>query len=320
MALTQPWWGVAVLVAAVLVGLAAWWWPRRREATGDALLFSAGARLRALPQYRDAARRRVRWLTVELLAVAVAVGGAALTVARPVDERQLPSQRSNRDVVLCLDTSATMSSVVQDVLGAYKQLAERLDGERIALVMFDASAVTFFPLTDDAAYVAEQLDAASREVGAGPVRGTQIGDLGTSLIGDGLVSCLQRFDTTDPSRSRTVVFATDNQTSGKSLFTLEEAAGRAANQGTLVFGIVPNDNQVAATQALTQTLKLTGGDTLALEPNAPLESIVDAVERTQARELEGPSRTDAKPLLWPGMALLCLGAAGAAVARRRAGA
>ena len=49
MALTQAWWGVAVLVAAVLVGLAAWWWPRRREATGDALLFSAGARLRALP-------------------------------------------------------------------------------------------------------------------------------------------------------------------------------------------------------------------------------------------------------------------------------
>lgn len=319
MALTEPWWGAAVLVAAAIVAVVAWWWPhRRREIANDALPFAGGARLRALPQYQTLARRRWRWLMAELAAVLLAVAGAALTVARPVDEHQVAEARSNRDVVLCMDTSGSMSPVVQDVLGAYRELAQRLDGERLALVMFDSSAVTVFPLTDDADYVADQLDAASAEVASGTVAGTRLGDVGTSLIGDGLKSCLQRFDVTDPSRSRTVVLATDNQTSGKSLFTLTDAADEAHKQHTLVFGIAPNDNQVAATQALEQALRPTGGETLRLGPDAPLGSIVDAVERTQARELEAPPETNAEPVLWPGMALVLVGVAGAALFRRRA--
>ncbi|NLE97928.1 MAG: VWA domain-containing protein [Propionibacterium sp.] len=316
MALTQPWWGALVLLVLTAVAVIAVLWRRRPRVPGGALPFAAAARLRSLPRFRALARRRLRWAVVEATALAVAAAGVSMLVARPVDVDAQSAQRSNRDVVLCMDVSGSMQRVVRDVLGAFGELAGHLEGERLALVLFDSAAVTGFPLTDDASFVREQLASEAREMTGRRVPGTGLGDVGSSLIGDGLVSCLQRFDG-DPDRSRTVVLATDNQTSGRSLYSLDEAAAMAADDGVLVFGITPNDNTVTATHELTEQVRLTGGDTLLLDPNMPLGDIVEAVEATQRRELEGPARLEAEDLLWPGVGLTMVGVVGAAFARRR---
>ncbi|WP_296137149.1 vWA domain-containing protein [uncultured Tessaracoccus sp.] len=316
MALTHVWWGAAVLAVALVTTVFTWWWPRRR-ATGDVALFGAARRLRSLPRFRALARRRVRWLVVECVAVAVALAGAALLVAHPVDATSSPEERSNRDVVLCLDVSGSMEHVVLDVLGAFEGLAGRLDGERIGLVLFDSSAVTMFPLTDDGDYVRDELRAAASEVSAGRVPGTALGDVGTSLIGDGLASCLQRFDDADPHRSRTVVLATDNQTSGKSLVSLDAAVDRARARSIVVFGVTPNDNAVAAAEELRAATRRADGETLFLAPGAALSEIVEAVHAQPARTLAGPPRHRARPQPWPAFALLLPGLVGAALARRR---
>ena len=89
------------------------------------------------------------------------------------------------------------------MLRSYARLAEQLEGERIGLTMFDASGVTIFPLTDDSAYIRDQLAHAEQEINEGEVIGTRVGDSGTSLIADGLIGCLERFDHRDKRRSRT---------------------------------------------------------------------------------------------------------------------
>ncbi len=317
MALTQPWYGVAVLVLFAVIAAVAWLWPRRRRSAANALPLANAARIRALPRFIQIARARVRWLVIESCALALAGLGVALLASGPVTADTINEQRSNRDIVLCLDVSGSMSQLDRDIINSFADLAGELEGERIGFVLFDSSAVTIFPLTDDAAYIAQHLRETGETLGSGQVAGTRVGDLGSSLIGDGLASCLQRFDQSDTQRSRTVVLATDNQVAGTPLFSVADAAQRAVERDVLVFAVVPSDNSVAATEDLTATLAPTGGDVLLLRPQPDLSSITRAVEASQKSVMDGRARSEAVPLVWPGAVLALLGVFGATLAHRR---
>lgn len=314
MALILPWAGLAVGLLAVTLLLAAWFWPQRFRAAGG-VPFATARRLRALPRFRQLVRRQLRWLLLETAALLVAIAGLALLIARPVEARPWEQARGNRDIMLCLDVSGSMAPVDKEVLRSYARLAEQLEGERIGLTMFDASGVTIFPLTDDSAYIRDQLAHAEQEINEGEVIGTRVGDSGTSLIADGLIGCLERFDHRDKRRSRTVVFATDNQTSGQALYTLEEAFTQAHRDGALVFGVVPIDNSATATEELAQATRQTGGDVLPLAPDADVTAISDAVARTERTALTRQPRLESEELTWPGVALALMGLALAALAR-----
>lgn len=306
MALTQP---LALLgaVLLILVVAAAALRTSPRGTPGGSPVAGA-ARLRALPRYQALARRRARLLVIRCLGLLLAAAGAALLVAQPVEAATSSSQRSTRDIVLCLDVSGSMVEVDKQVIDSYLALAQALQGERIGFVMFDASAITVFPLTDDADFLTKQLTAAKAELDGQVLPGTQIGS-GTSLIGDGLASCLERFDVPEQDRSRTVVLATDNQVAGAPLFTLPQAVGLAVEKKVLVYGIVPPDNTPRVTQDLTGQLRKTGGDTLILGPDTAVTSITDAVDATERKALAGPPRQQGEPLLWPGTLALVAGAA-----------
>ncbi|QXT63603.1 vWA domain-containing protein [Tessaracoccus palaemonis] len=318
MALTQPLAGLSALVLILAVAAASFLVATRRD-RGGAPVAGTGA-LRALPRFHQLARRRSRQLTVRALGLLLAAAGAALLVAQPVAASTASDERASRDIVLCLDVSGSMTEIDRGVIDAYLRLAADLDGERIALVLFDASAITVFPLTDDAAFITEQLTATRDRLDGRVLPGTQIGD-GTSLVGDGLASCLQRFDVPEQNRSRTLVLATDNQVAGAPLFTLEQAVGLAVEQGVLVYGIVPADNTPKVTQALTQQLRSTGGDTLPLAADTDVTAITEAVEKQERTALAGPPRARGEALLWPGAVTMLVGAtlAGAAwlAGRRR---
>ena len=110
-------------------------------------------------------------------------------------------------------------------------------------MVWDSSAAQIFPLNDDYDYVEEKLASVADEVssdigdigdtfggdpdGDPPIyAGTDLGD-GSSLIGDGLASCVLRFDNPDLDRSRTLILATDNALAGTPIVTLEQAASFA---------------------------------------------------------------------------------------------
>jgi Mg-chelatase subunit ChlD len=307
MALTQPWGALAALAALVVVAALALL-TRGAVPPGAGAPIAGAERLRALPRFRALAARRSRTLLIQALGVSLAALGAVAVVARPVVPQPVSDERTNRDIVLCLDVSGSMTEVDQQIVDAYVDLARNLDGERIGFVLFDASAVTVFPLTDDAEFIQRYLTETRALLDGQVVPGTRIGE-GSSLIGDGLTSCVGRFDVPESDRSRTVVLATDNQLAGRPIFTLDQAVGRAVDRDVLVYGIVPSDNTPSVTRDLTEALRRTGGDVLLLSPDTEVGAIEAAVRAQEAKAMAGIPRRQSADLTWPGAAAIVLGLA-----------
>ena len=258
------WW---MIPAAVLLGAGTYWVARKRARGDDAsrLPVAHSQRLTALPEYQAAVRQHRRWLTVAAVAGAVLMAASVVAAARPAERSTVSPELRNRDIILCLDASGSMSSADAAVVDVFARLARGFDGERLGLTVFDSSAVQVFPLTDDYDFVQEQLEAAREAFDGAPgsagfLDGTWNG-AGSSLIGDGLASCMQGFPATaagshtgsggtgsggtgtggTEERSRSVILATDNFISGEPIFTLQEAAALARTKDVRVFALNPGD-------------------------------------------------------------------------------
>ncbi|MDN5976370.1 vWA domain-containing protein [Acidipropionibacterium jensenii] len=308
--------GLAVTLAMVTVAVI------RHVRAGRANLSPAGFpvahtdRVKVLPRYRHLVRMQLRWLLVEAISLGLACLGVAIVVSRPawvnIDSREM----RNRDVMLCLDVSGSMSQTDAAVISSYQDLVGRLHGERIGFTVFDSAAATVFPLTDDYAFISDQLTEtlkAMRTNQTTPVlEATRVGDRGASLIGDGLASCLQGFDRMGEARSRTVVLTTDNDLSGTPLFTLSEAADRAEREHILVYGVTPSWADQAKRADFKAEATRTGGQVLTLntaDPGTNLE-ISHGIERSQRQALLTMPIARSFDQPWPGALLMLLGLAG----------
>ena len=63
---------------------------------------------------------------------------------------------TSRDIMLCLDVSGSMVEYNRSVLEQFGRLLENFDGERVGLTIFNASAVTVFPLTTDYGFITDE--------------------------------------------------------------------------------------------------------------------------------------------------------------------
>ncbi len=290
MALSQAWiipWALAaaavIMVAVVLV-------LRRRRGSRPSVLLANTERLTHLPEYEHALwLHRLR--TAGFAAVtAVVVFAAVLAAARPVTRTIVNPETSNRDIVLCLDVSGSMLKADREVLSAFRRMAEGFRGERIALVIFNSTAVPVFPLTDDYEFVEEQLreaDQALRRYRWHFFAGTFNG-LGSSLIGDGLATCLRSFDQPDQDRARSVILATDNHPEGTPIFTLEEGGELATQLGVQVYGLNPELEQIVAeVRGMRAVCEGTGGLYYALDSSTAVRDIVAAVNAREASRSVG---------------------------------
>jgi hypothetical protein len=266
-------------------------------------------RLTMLPEYQAALRRHRRLLAVAGIACSFLLVCTAVAAARPVDLSTVRPEQHNRDIMLCLDASGSMSSADAAVVDVFAGLASEFDGERIGLTIFDSTAIQVFPLTDDYDYAQEQLklarDAFDGKPGtSGFLDGTWSGR-GSSLIGDGLASCLSSFPRQDgasgsadpdPSRrSRSVVLATDNFLSGEPIMTLGEAAGVAKDRHVRVYALNPGDLDYGSDAdqpgaQLRAAAESTGGSYYALENPDAIPGIVAEVEKTETAAIKGAPR------------------------------
>lgn len=303
MALDAPWMLVIAAVAvvvAIVVGILLGLRGRRRRAEDGAAIARA-ERVRALPSVAAAVRRRTMAAVAVLALAVVAVLAAGIVAARPMSAQTVQPVTSNRDVMLCLDVSGSMSEVDVEVLRVFEDLLPGLQGERIGLTIFNSSPVQVFPLTDDYEFIRTQLQNIRDsfdyydeipEHWVGTLNGP-----GGSLIGDGLASCAMRFDQLETERSRSIIFATDNEVNGASIVTLEEAAQYAASLGVRVFALNPVDGVDAEASAeLAQVAAITGGALYPLRETATVDDIVTDIQEQEATELRGQVqiiRTDA---------------------------
>ena len=292
------WWMLPLWL--LVIGAVAWLVIRRersRDAAAAASLPVANSeRLTQLPGYQRALRRYralVFGLVASIVLVLVAGVGLSMRFAR-LDVTQ--PDLKNRDIVLCLDVSGSMIDYDTEVVDVFSDLAERFQGERISLVVFNASAVTYFPLTSDYDYIQKQFAQLQDEFAADEegtyYRGTLLGN-GSSLVGDGLATCAVRFDATDEPRSRSVILVTDNLIAGEPIFTLPEAGELASERDVRVYGINPGDTEAKGyldglAREFEQVVTSTGGSYFALDDPQGIPSIVDEITAQQAALMRGP--------------------------------
>jgi len=298
MALANFWVLIVALVVVLIalgIGLALGLRRSGRGAAGERARVARAERLRSLPAFRHALTRRVLALTGILVLGTVATVAAGVVAARPMSSQTIQPVNTSRDIMLCLDVSGSMTEVDVEVLSVFEELLEDFEGERIGLTIFNSSPVQIFPLTDDYDFVREHLASIKESfdyVDEIPEHwiGTLNGE-GASLIGDGLAACALGFDRPDDERSRSVIFATDNEINGASIVTLEEAAGYAKAKGVRVFALNPVEGKDAAVSAeLTAAAETTGGAAYGLRDTTTVADIVTEVQEQEATELRGEAQ------------------------------
>lgn len=293
--------GVLAITLGIVIGLRS---TAKTEAHERARVARA-ERLRALPTFRQALNRRVLALSSILLIGVVATLAAGVVSARPMTSQTIQPVNTSRDIMLCLDVSGSMSEVDVEVLTVFEELLEDFEGERIGLTIFNSSPVQIFPLTDDYDFIRDHLQSIREsfefnesvpEHWVGTLNGN-----GASLIGDGLAACAMAFDHPDDERSRSIIFATDNEVNGASIVTLDEAAAYADSNGVRVFALNPVQGKDADVSAeLTKAAEATGGAAYGLRDTTTVSDIVAQVQEQEAAALKGQAQviwTDA-PNLW----------------------
>lgn len=317
-------WPVVVLVGA-LVALAVAYAAHlalvaRQRRVSTAVANTAA--LTELPEYQRALRAYRRRLAILSLSGTLLAAAALVGAARPQDTTVDTPKTRNRDIILCLDVSGSMAEYDVALVETFRTLVRGFEGERIGLVIFNASAVTVFPLTDDYAFINGELDVAAEALtgaaGSEPFFAGTYNGRGTSLIGDGLATCVNSFDRVDTKRARSLVLATDNHLAGRPLVGIAEAAELAKVKGVRVYGLNPEesgpDDEAAEMRALVTA---TGGQYFAMEDGAAVQAIIASVQRQEATIIEGQSRTLHSDTPSLSMLLGGLGLAGVIGATRR---
>ncbi|KRB76847.1 hypothetical protein ASE01_08720 [Nocardioides sp. Root190] len=292
-------WLLPVLVLAVIALLV--WWARSpgRRTTAGASYVAHAARLRALPRYQALVRRQVA-IGACLSAAALVACAGAIVLAGRVEERQTMEQNDRtRDIVLCLDASGSMAEVDAQVLSEFRRIVTGLQGERVGLTIWSGVAITVFPLTDDYDFVLDQLSEAETAFGAGGIysdayahftAGTVIDWEVQSQLGDGLASCVQRFDRRDEDRSRAIVLASDNEPIGEGIFDLSAAADFASDEDVVVHGIAApmTADRPSAAREFEDAVQQTGGTFSLLGEDGSAATVIEAIGELEAKEIDRP--------------------------------
>lgn len=293
-----PW--LAIALAAAVLLLLVWWALRRSRSvapTNPAWVAHAD-RLRALPRYRALVRRHTAIGICLSVAALIACAGAIVLGGRIQERQTMEQSERSRDIMLCLDASGSMADVDAEVLREFRTIVDGLQGERIGLTIWSGVAITVFPLTDDYDFVTEELTRAESAFGGTPysdnysifTAGTVVNYDSQSQIGDGLASCVQRFDRLDEDRSRSIVLASDNEPIGEGIYQLTDASQYALDQKVIVHGIAaPSTKQrPKAAQQFEDAVVDTGGTFSLLGEDGSASSVVEAIGALEAKEIKRP--------------------------------
>lgn len=293
--------------------------------------------LRELPAYaRELARSRMGTglMIAALTALCISL---AILAASPVDRRVEHPKLSSRDIVLCLDASGSMLPYDGQILREFDRMVEKFEGERLSLQMWSAQTIVKFPLTDDYELIGEVLNEAARIIDNGYLGkdgdyvyvtpelsdylqgvDSDDGSMMSSLIGDGIASCVLGFDHRDNDRSRTILLATDNEVMGEQIYTLAQAVQFVTDQGIELIALFPGDGGplTAEGEQMKSIIESAGGVFFNASDPSAITEIVRQIEQQQIVDLDGTAKvveTDRPEtaVAWAVWSLLVLLAVGA---------
>lgn len=307
---------MALLVAAALFGFLR---PAKTLTSQRTTKLAGAERYLALPAVRAGIVRGRRLALVGLLTAGLVGLGGAVVAARPAETTVTQREVANRDVVLCLDISGSMTDTSVETVMAYAAMVEGFEGERVAMSIFNARSVTVFPLTDDYDFLAARLEEMAEFLGMEldpwneatllPFLGVlDPNDEASSLIGDGLAMCVELFDHPELERSRSLVFVTDNELNGEPLITLDQAAAMARKAKVKVYAIDPYTHDLPGeARELEAAVLSTGGGFFEAVDAAAVEQVVARITAEQAAPMVLPPLVVVTDHPWFGAVLVALG-------------
>lgn len=301
------WWVTALLLLAAIAVWAITFWNRRAMRRSPVLVANS--------QYMDRipsfvrAQRTARVVRVLQVGIAVfAVIAASLLSGRIASERIETPEFSSRDIVLCLDVSGSMYEYDTEILSTFAEMVDGFEGERVALSIFNSTSRTVFPLTNDYDLIKRELEAGAEAIDFdefGYRLGTQdysddkvrqyvdfvdgtrgIADE-ASIVPDGLASCAQVFDQAEQDRSRSIIFATDNEVNGEPIFTLDEATERVASRDIDLYTFYPGAYECGPQcfEELETATEDQDGELYESSDPEAIPSIINQIQKTQAEVL-----------------------------------
>lgn len=227
-----------------------------------------------------------------------------ILTARIIKIDSYEKKQYNRDIFLCMDVSMSVNNLNTQLVQHLKEIVNNLHGERFGISIFNTTSVVISPLTDDYDYVNKTLDdlhksfETTQNIGTfssyylnylykGTIVGAEV--RGSSLIGDGLATCVLSFPNLEEERTRIIIFSTDNDLAGEEIYTLSEAAKLAKKNNIIVFGIAPDTINLKDEIALKMAVESTGGKYYSTTSNSNIKDIVNEIEKTGKSLMESKS-------------------------------
>ncbi|MCA9313814.1 hypothetical protein KDA08_05900 [Candidatus Saccharibacteria bacterium] len=172
----------------------------------------------------------------------------AALLARPQSEILKIDEAKTHDVVLCMDTSGSMTDYIVPSFQALKDLANKNPTDRYAVSGFIDVSYTILPLTRDMVSVNERLDHWIEAMNSTsqdnyPVElnlGFDSGHIVGTDVARGLQGCMRRFGDLDSERSRTIVLASDLEDTSDDKTELFKAAQLLPRYGVKLYVLMPS--------------------------------------------------------------------------------
>lgn len=298
------WWVTALLL---LAGLAVWaitFWNRRAMRKSPVVVANSSY-LDRLPSFVRA-QRTAKFVRAAQVGIAViAVVAASMLSGRVATERIESPDFATRDIVLCLDVSGSMYEYDTEVLEAFAGMVDSFEGERVALSIFNSTSRTVFPLTNDYDLIHRELMEGAEAIDFDEfgyrlgnknydeekvrqyvdfVDGTRGIPDEASVIPDGLASCGLLFDQAEQDRSRSIIFATDNEVNGNPIFTLQEAVDGVTARDIDLYTFFPGAFECGpeCLEELETATEDNDGELYQSSDPDAIPSIINDIQRTQA--------------------------------------
>lgn len=286
-----------------------------------------------LPEYKKLKRFRniLGWVTEAALIVSMI---ASLTLlARPYKTETTGNGVKKRDIFLCMDVSYSIYNLNAELVDRLQSVVSGMKGDRFGIAIYNTSTVLYVPMTDDYDFVVKKLEDIKEYFKLQKKYMEKFGDYkylseipddemdeykkmrneldyydagtlvdnitkGSSLIGEGLASCMYDFPRLEKqNRTRVIIMSTDNaqEERSKPLVELEEAAKLCKKHDITVFGIFPNKKQFDSDmemeyeedkQDMKDCVELTGGSFYEESDNLSVDDIITDIQRKEAMEVD----------------------------------
>ncbi len=225
---------------------------------------------RETPEYNGRKKIRKILTIVTGVCLSAALVVTLILAARPYKTERTSNGVKKRDIFLCLDVSYSICYLNYDLVNNLEEVVAGLEGDRFGISIFNTSTVLYVPMTDDYEFVIKRLEELkeyfrlqmlyqsddfyynfdedwekTREILDYYDAGTLVNNYikGSSLIGEGLASCVYSFPRlTNEDRTRVIIMATDNAEMAlrTPLLELADAAALCVKNKITMFGIFPD--------------------------------------------------------------------------------